>query len=473
MNPTIATTSLLVTVLGGGCVSQGDLFSSREGRGDLDLRAVAVLEGDDSFGSRIVNLGDINGDGKDDVAFSSSNGEVHVRYGQPLPSGRKTFTPDVVLGGGGGVAVAAGDLDGDKLADFLVVAGYSGSGKADTYVVYGDRQKLRSGTLAERADAILTGSQTVGATIPAPAALGDIDGDGKADLLFTQVDGQHQVSSELLYGRRWTGTSARTADAVLHTRDGYGGAHYPIGDFDGDGYRDFVFAEYEWYAPRGAASFTTFVVWGGANRLTGSLSWAAQKVFLRGLHTGYGQEVTALGDLDGDGKDDIAILPRVDSHRLIYGGARLDSVDVTTLNGPTIAETQTPVPSNYPDSGSEGAYYSIYPPVPVHLTKGEPASLVFRTVQHSPQGIYVVPAGTRLTGNTALENLPVYSGGTRVFDPPKACDECYDQEPYEGPVGIGIAADITEADQDGDGDHELYLGAVPGQFMPGWVIVVE
>ncbi|MED5371616.1 MAG: integrin alpha [Myxococcota bacterium] len=144
----------------------------------------------DGIGSRVVGLGDIDGDGIDDFAVGArnegSNGEnagaVYVITSGTLPA--TVADADIILRGnkedsnGGSALSEAGDLDGDGTADYLVGAlGHNGFGAA--YVMQGS---VTSGKLGEVAYARFTG-QLAGDQFGSSLTSGDVDGDGNEDVV--------------------------------------------------------------------------------------------------------------------------------------------------------------------------------------------------------------------------------------------------------------------------------------------------
>ena len=188
---------------------------------------LAVLPGDGhgGFGSETaiviralpeaIATGDVNGDGRADVAVAHglADGGISVLLGRPDGGlGAPTFYPIP----GGSYFVAAGDLDGDGLAD-LAASAIDGS---QVYVFYG------------REDGVLDLGPTpeVGAGQPFAIAIGDLNRDGYADLAVTHESGDLKI---VLGdgGRRFQ--PARALTAV-----GMGVEWITIADLDRDGRPD-------------------------------------------------------------------------------------------------------------------------------------------------------------------------------------------------------------------------------------------
>jgi fibronectin-binding autotransporter adhesin len=170
-------------------------------------------------GGVFVAAGDVNGDGFDDIVTGTDSGagpHVKVFDGKTGSEVRSFFA--YPAGFSGGVRVATGDVNGDGRADIITGAGPGG----------GPHIKVFDGTsLAEmRAffsyDPAFTGGVFV--------AGGDIDGDGLADIITGAGPGG---------GSHVKVFSART-EVELHSFFAYpagfnGGVRVAVGDVDGDG----------------------------------------------------------------------------------------------------------------------------------------------------------------------------------------------------------------------------------------------
>jgi hypothetical protein len=248
----------------------------------LDLDALGasergfVIEGDaeGTFGRTLVRAGDVNGDGLDDLLIGSEDyfndqGElrdrVYVVFGKAsmdrvttadLRAGRAGFVIEAEANGGYtpcctgfGLALAGGgDIDGDGLDDLVVGAPSfrSGEGRPQgrLYVVYG-RTETTPVLASEVARGVggyaITGGDEVGRTL---SSLQDLDGDGRADILTTDYEG------DLLF---YTAAAPTEAERFTPETEGswYLSEGTSVGDLDGDGTSDLVLvnAGYETESP--------------------------------------------------------------------------------------------------------------------------------------------------------------------------------------------------------------------------------
>ena len=232
--------------------------------GSLDLDdADRTLWGDhphDEAGSRLSIVPDIDGDGLDDLVVvaaerdweNEDDGAVYVLYAAVDGDDGALYSADLLIRGGGddfGAAVAGGDLNADGYGDLVI--GVPGDDTADTDAgaVLVFPGPYGSGTRLHASDAPITllgeaRNDDAGESL----AVGDVDGDGFADILVGAGDhDQGGTNSGAVYGLRGpvsgTGIDLGSADWEQEGSAGEGlGATLATGDLDGDGYADVVAA---------------------------------------------------------------------------------------------------------------------------------------------------------------------------------------------------------------------------------------
>jgi len=231
-----------------------------------------------------VSIGDLDGDGKADlVVANSSSNTISVFRNTTISAGTISFAAKVDYTAGSAPRfISIGDLDGDGKAD-LAVANHT----SNTVSVFRNTS-ISAGTisLANKVD-YPAGTNTRSVSI------GDLDGDGKADLVVTN-NGSNTVSVF-----RNTGTTAGTISyaAKVDYMTGENPPSVSIGDLDGDGKADLAVANY--------TSNTVSVF---RNLVNGTSSPVFENAFagFEGVDNGAAE----WGDLDGDGDLDFILIGR-------------------------------------------------------------------------------------------------------------------------------------------------------------------
>ena len=305
-------------------------------------------------GSAVDGAGDFDGDGNVDLlvgeAREASNGTeagaAFIVLG-PL-SGPNAIDRDLTMLGEnaydavGVAAVGAGDVNGDGLADVLLGAAGNddaGRGSGAAYLVFGGGA---SGVFdLTGADARLQGEADNDAAGSAVSGVGDLNGDGLADLLIgaDAADGAGVIYVVYAPVSGTVGLSVADARWVGEASgDEAGYALALAGDVDGDGTADLLIGA-PLHDGGGRDAGAVYLVNGG---LSGSLSLASPTARLVGgaPDDQAGFSVAGPGDIDGDGVPDVFIgVPGRDD-----GGA--DAGAAYLLHGPlsgTVAIVDTGV----------------------------------------------------------------------------------------------------------------------------------
>ena len=163
---------------------------------------------DDYSGGSVASAGDVNGDGFDDLIVGakgadpngSASGASYLVFGKASGFPSVTFLSSlngntgfklagVSAGDNTGASVAAaGDVNGDGFADFIIGAPGSNGNAGTSYIVFGKANGFASsielssldGTTGFRLDGV-SAQEYSGSSV---ASAGDVNGDGYADLII-------------------------------------------------------------------------------------------------------------------------------------------------------------------------------------------------------------------------------------------------------------------------------------------------
>jgi len=303
-----------------------DLATANANYSGVGTASVLLNRGDGSFRAKIdyrtgrgpnsVASGDLNGDGKPDLATANLDAD---RVSVLLNRGDGSFQARLdYRTGHAPYSVAIGDLNGDGKPDLATANNGSYPGTVSVFLNRGD------GSFQAMVD-YATGLG------PESVAIGQLNGDGKPDLATANYQGD-SVSVLLNSG-----------DGSFQAKRDYGAARshsVAIGDLNGDGKPDLATAN-----SNGDKESPTSTVAVLLNRGNGSFRAS------RNYATGPVSESVAIGDLSGDRKPDLAtanfggvgdqyvsvLVNRGDGTfqaELDYGiGYRATSVAISDLNG--------------------------------------------------------------------------------------------------------------------------------------------
>lgn len=233
-----------------------------------------------------ATIGDIDGDGKQDLAVANMTGNTISVFRNTSTSGTidaSSFAGMVDFTTGSGPRdIAIGDIDGDGKPDLAVANFYSNT--VSVFRNISTSGLISAGSFAEKVD-FATGNN------PHYIAIGDIDGDSKSDLVVTNWgDGTVSVF-------RNTSTSGSIGATSFDVRVNYTVGTEPhsvsIGDIDGDNKADLAVVN--------AGSSNVSLLRNSST--PGSITLEAKVDFATGTHPTY----IALGNIDGDAKPDLVV----------------------------------------------------------------------------------------------------------------------------------------------------------------------
>ena len=236
-----------------------------------------------------IAIGDIDGDGKPDIAVTNEGSNSVSVFRNTSTSGSistGSLAPEVDLTAGTNpFDVEIADIDGDGKPD-LAVTNYAGS-SISLFRNTSTTGSIAMSSFAEKVD-ITTG------TYPYNIAVGDIDNDGKPDVVVTSFD--NNLVSVLRNNCTPGSITLSSLEPRVDFPAGTGPGGAIIGDIDGDGKLDIVVNN------RNSFDVSVYRNTSIAGQIT--LSSLAARV---DFNTGTSPSDIALGDMDGDGKPDLAV----------------------------------------------------------------------------------------------------------------------------------------------------------------------
>ncbi len=271
------------------------------------------------LGDVVASAGDVNGDGYEDFLITapgkgvgSDTGVVYVYFGGPTLD----VYPDVVIVSPfpdawfATSAAGVGDLNGDGYDDIAVGAPradlFLGEDEGYVYIYFG-------GTAMDSLhDHVFTGEKVGSLFGTSVAGAGDVNGDGYDDLIVGAKGYADTVGTTIHHGAAYLflgrATLDTTYDLILvegNGTDEFGTSVAGAGDVNGDGYDDFLVGD-----PRFTRSVYGNTVRGGVwlyygaffvddeadAVIWGDTTWSGR----------IGSSVAGIGDVNGDGWNDIA-----------------------------------------------------------------------------------------------------------------------------------------------------------------------
>ncbi|MCM2503390.1 FG-GAP-like repeat-containing protein [Aureimonas altamirensis] len=210
---------------------------------------------------------------------------------------------------------AAGDVNGDGYQDVIIAAPGISNGAGEVFVVFGSSHPWSLIDL----DAPVNGLRIFGGISSGSAGLnvtgiGDVNGDGIADIAVSSTDGVY-----VLFGRVGNSGIAVSAVRTGNTQDGYfidttavstleAPSVSSAGDLNGDGRSDILIG----FGGADNGQGRTFVLYGTSQSdavTLSSISTGSSGFFIGGAAAGdrFGVSVAAAGDVNADGYDDLLI----------------------------------------------------------------------------------------------------------------------------------------------------------------------
>ena len=292
----------------------------------------------DWFGYSVSGAGDMDGDGYDDVIVGTPvanghHGQAYIFRGGPtllgnldIASASQTVSASDAEALGFQVA-GVGDVNGDGRDDVLI-----SSGAQKVYIYYGAATLAAARTTAD-ADATVSDTDAVTKTFGYSASgAGDVDGDGKADIVISKPKAVNGGKVFVFLGSQLAGAVDSSAASTIITEsasvDGsFGTSVVEAGDVDGDGKGDILIGG---PVPGAGADWGRGYVFLGKNLRAAMAAEDADTIIIgKAPHDQLGIAVSGAADVNGDGFADIIIgavptslaVPNATGHAYIFYGS--------------------------------------------------------------------------------------------------------------------------------------------------------
>lgn len=332
----------------------------------------------DFFGSS-VSSGDFNGDGIDDVIIGAKgaepegdgrgldHGNAYIVFGNtnlndisaPLTAGDIAqsngdlgieITPNTGRGNFGATVSSAGDFNNDEIDDILIGAPLVNSAAGSAHLIYG-KAELTNIDLSTTNNVVafeMSGDGNVDYFGTSVTHVGDFNMDGIDDFAVTTLfgDGPTGVKTgnvSIIFGTQTTpgdfaiGDLATNAGITLFGEDSQDRAGFSIsraGDINADGIPDIIIGAMTHNVSGAQSAGAAYIVYGKANPTDMNLknivvlqndfedNIGGFKISGQDMSDRVGESVSAAGDVNGDGVDDVIIgAPYVDGETISSGAA--------------------------------------------------------------------------------------------------------------------------------------------------------
>ena len=277
---------------------------SGEDSGRIDPNPKWTLNYDDDSPEGVVTFGDLNADGMDDLVYSDpqGNGTISIHMGSTTGPGQ--LADRILVGSYGnsslGEGMAIGDFNCDGYDD--LAASEYGLGFNDSGHIH-----IRLGTSSGISDAFwwsMNGSEDAGLGWSI-TALGDVENDGCDDLAVVANVEHSEDNSGTVVILKGNSTEMLHHGNITATKNGpmFGMSIAAGGDFNGDGLLDMAISNVgNEDSPLGYSSIEFFY---GTQNGTSLTPFNTHELLVAGKL--YGTEMAFVGDVHGDGFDDLII----------------------------------------------------------------------------------------------------------------------------------------------------------------------